>query len=56
MRSKAELREIIDQITSLENPIGMDPVYVHAVILDKLQTIERRLARLEDAIHPREES
>ena len=56
MRTKAELREIIDQITSLESPVGMDAVYVHAVILDKLQAIEQRLARLEDAVHPREES
>ena len=56
MRTKAELAEIIDQIASQESPVGMDAVYVHAVILDKLQTIERRLARLEDAVHPREES
>lgn len=47
MRTKAELQEIIDQIATAESPVGMDPVYVHAVILDKLMAIEQRLDRLE---------
>ena len=51
MRTKAELAEIIDQIASQESPVGMDAVYVHAVILDKLQSIEQRLTLLEDAVH-----
>ena len=56
MRTKAELAEIIDQIASQERPVGMDAVYVHAVILDKLQAIEQRLTLLEDAVHRRETS
>ena len=50
MRTKAELAEIIDQIASQDSPVGMDAVYVHAVILDKLQAIEQRLRLLEDAV------
>lgn len=47
MRTKAELAEIIEQIASSESPVGMDAVYVHAVILDKLQAIEKKLTLLE---------
>ena len=47
MKPKDELREIIDQIASDASPVGMDAVYVHALILDKLTEIERRLERLE---------
>jgi len=49
MKTKEELKEIIDEIASDASPVGMDAVYVHAVILDKLQQIEQRLSRLEDA-------
>ena len=47
MRPKKELEEIIDQIASSQSPVGMDAVYVHALILDKLQAIENRLTQLE---------
>ena len=47
MRPKIELEEIIDQIASSQSPVGMDAVYVHALILDKLQAIEDRLIHLE---------
>ena len=47
MKAKAELQEIIDQIASDTSPVGMDAVYVHALILDKLERIERRLDGLE---------
>ena len=47
MKSKQELQGIIDQIASDQSPVGMDAVYVHAVILDKLMQIENRLDRLE---------
>ena len=49
MRPKAELQKIIDQIAAAESPVGMDAVYVHALILDKLMAIEQRLDRLETA-------
>lgn len=47
MKSKAELQPIIDRIASDASPVGMDAVYVHALILDKLSAIERRLDELE---------
>jgi hypothetical protein len=50
MRAKEELVEIIEKIASSENPVGMDAVYVHALILDKLQAIEKRLSVLESRI------
>ena len=50
MKSKEELRPIIDQIASEASPVGMDAVYVHALILDKLSEIERRLGAIEKRI------
>ena len=47
MKSKAELGEIIKKIAAGDSPVGMDAVYVHALILDKLDKIENRLDRLE---------
>ena len=47
MKSRQELEEIIRTIANPDSPVGMDAVYVHAVILDKLATIETRLAALE---------
>jgi hypothetical protein len=47
MKPKEELQSIIDQIASADSPVGMDAVYVHALILEKLCKIEERLARLE---------
>ena len=47
MKSKEELQPIIDQIASDSSPVGMDAVYVHALILEKLEQIEQRLTKLE---------
>ena len=47
MKSKDELQRIIKEIAAVESPVGMDAVYVHALILDKLSTIEKRIDRLE---------
>lgn len=47
MKTKAELQPIIERIASDASPVGMDAVYVHALILDKLSAIERRLDELE---------
>ena len=47
MKAKAELAEIIKRIASENSPVGMDAVYVHALILDKLMEIEKRLECLE---------
>lgn len=50
MKSKNELQPIIDQIASPDSPVGMDAVYVHAMILDHLERIGQRLDRLEEAV------
>ena len=52
MKPKIELQSIINQIASADSPVGMDAVYVHALILDQLRTINERLARLEDKQEP----
>lgn len=50
MKTKAELEELIKKIASDKSPVGMDAVYVHALILDKLASIEERLTKLESSI------
>lgn len=52
MKPKSELQDVIDQIASADSPVGMDAVYVHALILDKLEKIERRLDALEASANP----
>ena len=49
MKSKEQLQPLIEQIASDASPVGMDAVYVHALILDKLAAIEERLEALEAA-------
>ena len=48
MKSKAELNEYMDSIRDANSPVGMDALYVHAAILEKLEQIEKRLDRLEN--------
>ena len=50
MKPKSELKDVIDQIASADSPVGMDAVYVHALILDKLEKLEQRLTVLEEAV------
>ena len=54
MKRKDELQPLIDKIASKDSPVGMDAVYVHALILDKLSNIEARLSALEEASEPAE--
>lgn len=49
MKTKEELQAIVSQIAKADSPVGMDAVYVHAIIIDKLTQIERRLEALEAA-------
>ncbi len=49
MKPKSELTDVIDLIASADSPVGMDAVYVHALILDKLTSIEQRLQALEES-------
>jgi hypothetical protein len=50
MKPKSELQPIIDQIAAADSPVGMDAVYVHALILDHLSNLSERLERLEQAM------
>lgn len=50
MKKKHELESLIEQIARADSPVGMDAVYVHALILDKLQAIEQRLERMEQRV------
>ncbi|MBT3605456.1 MAG: hypothetical protein HN521_20515 [Candidatus Latescibacteria bacterium] len=50
MKPKSELQDVIDQIASADSPVGMDAVYVHALILDKLEKMEKRLEALTAAV------
>ena len=56
MKPKAELKSIIDQIAAADSPVGMDAVYVHALILDKLQNLSERLERLENKVEEQSNS
>ena len=47
MKTKEELQSLIEKIASDKSPVGMDAVYVHALILDKLEKIEARLEQIE---------
>ncbi len=47
VKAKSELGHLVELIHSDSSPVGMDAVYVHALILDKLQSIEQRLEGLE---------
>ena len=43
MKRKDELQLLIDKIACEDSPVGMDAVYVHALILDTLGRLEERM-------------
>lgn len=49
-KSKEEYREIIEKIGSENSPVGLDAQYTHAVIIDYLQRIEKRLGKIEERL------
>ena len=51
MKNEEELKPIIEKIASDKSPVGMNAVYVHAVIIDKLNQIEKRLSQLERSLN-----
>ena len=51
MKTEEELNSIIEKIASDKSPVGMNAVYVHALIIDKLNQIENRLAEIEKSQH-----
>ena len=50
MKTREELQPLIESIASDQSPVGMDAVYVHALILDKLQQMEHKLETLEQRL------
>lgn len=50
MKPKSELGDIIGQISSADSPVGMDAVYVHALIIEKLGELENKLQQLDERI------
>ena len=46
-------REIADEIASDTSPVGIDAKKTHVMILHQLERIEKRLARLEEALKER---
>lgn len=50
-----ELEEILRQIRSDDSPVGIDAAKTHALILYKLQKMERRLEALEMRFFEEEE-
>jgi len=50
MKAKSELQPIIEVIHSADSPVGMDAVYVHALILDTLARMETRLTKIESQL------
>ncbi len=56
MKTKEELLPIIENIASADSPVGMDAVYVHALILDQLSQISDRLLRLEARVNDLQEA
>ena len=51
LKKKEQLQPIIDRIASDASPVGMDAVYVHALILEKLMQLEKRLEVIERTLH-----
>lgn len=47
VKNREDVKAIMEKIATPGAGVGIDPVYVHALILDKLSEIERRLAALE---------
>ena len=50
MKKESELQALIREIASEDSPVGMDAVYVHALILDKLEKLESRIAAIEQRL------
>ena len=50
METQEEVKEIMDKIKNPSTAVGIDPVYVHAVILNRLSRIEEKIKELEQRI------
>jgi hypothetical protein len=46
-KPKAEFRDVMDQISLSDSPVGIDAKYTHAIIIDFLRQISARLDAIE---------
>ena len=51
--SEEDYRTIEEQITSESSPVGIDAKKTHVMILAKLESLEQRLARIEEQLQSR---
>ena len=49
-KSKEQFKSIIDTISSENSAVGIDAQYTHAIIIDYLQEITKRLDALEGTV------
>jgi hypothetical protein len=50
-QSKAELSSIVQHISVVDSPVGIDAQFTHAIIITYLQQIAARLDRLESRLN-----
>lgn len=50
-RTKEEYKETIEKISLPQSPVGIDAQYTHAIIIEYLRDISRRLDRLEQQLN-----
>ena len=50
METQEDVKEIMDKIKSPKSQVGIDPVYVHAIIINRLTRIESKIKELEERI------
>lgn len=46
-KKKEEYRDVIEKISLKDSPVGIDAQYTHAIVIEYLQHITRRLDELE---------
>ena len=50
METQEEVKEIMDKIKNPSTAVGIDPVYVHAIVINRLTRIECKLKEIEQKI------
>lgn len=50
-KQKTDFRELMDQISLSDSPVGIDAKYTHAIIIDFLRQISERLDRIEERLN-----
>jgi len=50
METQEEVEEIMKKIKHPTSQVGIDPVYVHAIIINRLTRIENKIKELEERI------